>query len=412
MSQASHRRAGTRFGALRIAAFRRLLGAGMAMQLGNWVQRVALLWVLFELTGSAVQLAGLAFVSGIFVLVVSPFAGPLADRFGARRVLMLVALLQGLAAGAVAAVVLAGQASVPVLYALAVAQGIGSSLNGPMRNLLVYDAVGRDLLRNGLALNSVTGNLMRVVGPSIGGTIVAARGADLAFGVQAALLMLAVVLVAKLRIEATRSLVRSGVWSELRAGLQHLGENHAVRVNIFVALLASTLVYPYLQFMPVVVVESLGGTARELGLMQSSIGVGSLVGLWYVVAGRGGTTTMLWAACVYMGLIASFAQPSALPVAFGMLVVAGVAHSIFSTLNQALVQLNAAEEYRARVMGLFSMTGGVEPFSTLLLGVIVEAAGVATALAVYSGVAAVVVLALAVHATPGALRRRAGVPGG
>lgn len=82
MSEASHLRGANRLGALRYPAFRALLGAGMAMQLGTWIQRIALLWVVFQITGSAVQLAGLGFVSGIFVLLISPFAGPLADSVG------------------------------------------------------------------------------------------------------------------------------------------------------------------------------------------------------------------------------------------------------------------------------------------------------------------------------------------
>ena len=76
-------------GALKSPQFRLLLGAGMAMQLGQWIQRVALLWTVYDLTGSAVQLAGLGFLSNIFVLVLSPFVGPLADKYGARRVLLV-----------------------------------------------------------------------------------------------------------------------------------------------------------------------------------------------------------------------------------------------------------------------------------------------------------------------------------
>jgi MFS family permease len=410
VAEASHLRGASRLGALRLPAFRYLLGAGMAMQLGGWVQRIAMLWLVFELTGSAIQLAGLAFVSGIFVLVVSPFTGPLADTFGARRMLMAAALGQAAGALVVALAVFTGRESLPLLYAVTVVHGLGQAVNQPMRNLLVYEAVGRELLRNGLALNSITGNLMRVVGPSFGGVLVALRGADLAFGVQAVMLASAVLLVGRLRIEASRSAVRASVWSELGSAVEHLRENRLVLTNVFMALLASTLVYPYVQFMPVFVGDRLGGGAQELGIMQSAIGAGSLIGLWYVVAGRGGMSTMLWGGFVYMALVGTFAQFTSMPVAFGVLLVAGIAHSIFSTLNQALVQLNAGEEYRARVMGLYAMSSGVEPFSVMLLGVLVHAFGIANALAGYSGLAALITLALAVRATAHALRRRRAEP--
>ncbi|MDA0364970.1 MAG: MFS transporter [Chloroflexi bacterium] len=410
MSEASHLRAANRLGALRYPAFRALLGAGMAMQLGTWIQRIALLWVVFQITGSAVQLAGLGFVSGIFVLLISPFAGPLADSVGARRVLMGAAVGQAIAAAIVAATVLAGIESVPLLYFLATAQGVGNSLSQPMRNLLVYDAVGRDLLRNGLALNSITGNMMRVIGPSIGGAIVATRGADLAFAVQAVLLIAAVGLVAGLRVESTRSLVRAGVWSELRSGFAYVRGHRTVRVNIVMAVISSALVYPYMQFLPVVVVEQVGGAARELGFLQSAAGVGSLIGLWYVVSGRGGTTTMLWTAFVYMTLVAAFAQFASLELAFATLVIAGIAHSIYSTLNQALVQLNTEDQYRARVMGLYAMSGGLEPFGTMLLGALVQALGVSYAIGGFAGLAAVIAFVFAVTTTVGASRRPSRAP--
>ncbi|MQA00157.1 MAG: MFS transporter [Dehalococcoidia bacterium] len=398
-----------RLGALEQRPFRYLLAAGMAMQLGGWIQRIALLWVVFEITGSAVQLAGLGFASSIFVLVISPFSGPLADSFGARRVLMGASLFQAVAAIIVAVAVFTGHASLPLLYAVGIAHGIGQALNQPMRNLLVYDAVGRDKLRNGLALNALTGNLMRVVGPSLGGVMVAARGADLAFAAQAVLLIGSVVLVGRLHVDVRRSAMRLGGWRELGGGLAHLRENQAVRVNICMALLVSALVYPYMQFMPVFVTENLGGDELELGIMQSAVGVGSLIGLWYVVAGRGGTATMLWAGVVYMAGVAAFAQIEHLWVAFAVLSVAGVAHSLFSTLNQALVQLNTDEEYRARVMGLYTMTNGIEPFTLLALGVIVEFAGASIAIGAASGVAAVVTLRLALSATRSAIvgRRQA-----
>jgi hypothetical protein len=91
----------------------------------------------------------------------------------------------------------------------------------------------------------------------------------------------------------------------------------------------------------------------------------------------------------------------------GLLIAAGVVHSVFSTLNQALVQLNSGEAYRARMLGLYSMTGGIEPFSLLVLGVIIEALDVSTAMGVYAGMAAAITLVLALRET---LARRPAPP--
>lgn len=390
-----------RLAALRSPQFRLLMGAGMAMQLGQWIQRVALLWVVYDLTGSAVALGTIGFLSSIFVLVLSPLVGPLADRFGARRLLMLAAIGQATGAIVLAVAVFGDFASVPLLYTCAVGFGLGQAVNQPTRNLLVYDAVGRDLLRNGLALNGFTGNTMRVVGPSIGGLIVGLRGADLAFGIQAVLLTLAVFLVAGIH-SPTRPGARlspAAVTANIVDGFRHLRASRALLTSFTVATLVATFVYPYNQFMPVFVRENMHGTAWQQGVLYSGVGVGSLIGLWYVAAGRGGTRSMLWAGVGYMLLIATFEQMRNFYVAFAVLCTAGIVHSVFSTLNQALVQLNADEEYRARVMGSYSMVAGIEPFSILLLGPAIEHWGPAHAMGACAVFAALATLLLAVAAT-------------
>lgn len=388
-----------RFAALRSPQFRLLMGAGMAMQLGQWIQRVALLWVVYDITGSALALAGVNFVADIFVLILSPFVGPLADRLGARRLLMTSVSGQAITAVGIAAAVFTGHHSLTLLYAVSAGFGIGQAVNNTVRNVLVYDTVGRGLLKNGLALNGLTGNTMRVIGPSVGGVIVGLRGADLAFAVQAVLLVSAVFLVAGLKSQHNVTTTRGGVLTELAEGFRHVQQNSALRISFIITILTSALVYPYIGFMPVFVRENMGGTAIEQGWLFSGVGIGSLVGLWYVAAGRGGERSMLWAGAAYMALVGLFAQMGAFVPALVCLVVAGVVHSIFSTLNQALIQLNADPAHRARALGLYSMAGGIQPFAALVLGKLIKMYGPSGPMGVACAIAAVVTLLLAIRAT-------------
>ena len=120
--------------------------------------------------------------------------------------------------------------------------------------------------------------------------------------------------------------------------------------------------------------------------------------------------TMLWSGFAYMALLVAFTWMPHFWMAFGTLVVAGVAHSLYSTLNQALLQLNAGEEYRARVMGLYTWTGGLEPFTLLGLGVLVDRFGASNAVGVSIAIAAAITFALALDMTrseAGASRRAA-----
>ncbi len=391
--------AGGRFAALRSPQFRLLMGAGMAMQLGQWIQRVALLWVVYDVTESALALAGVNFLAEIFVLVVSPLVGPLADRVGARRLLMASAIGQAIVAVGIAGAVFVDRSSLPLLYVVSAGFGIGQAINGTVRNVLVYDTVGRDLLRNGLALNGITGNTMRVLGPSAGGVIVGLRGADLAFAIQALMLVVAVVLVWALKPAPAQGTARRSVLVELAEGVRHVRENAALRISFIMTLLTGALVYPYIGFMPVFVRENMGGTAIEQGWLFSGVGIGSLVGLWYVAAGRGAERSMLWAGAAYMVFVGAFAQMTLFVPALVCLVVAGVAHSIFSTLNQALIQLNAAPEQRARALGLYSMAGGIQPFAALVLGSFIKTYGPSGPMGLACAIAAVVTIALALRAS-------------
>ena len=395
MTNPNEEHRGTARDAIRLRSFRLLLLAGMGLQLGSWIQRVALLWLVYELTGSAAQLGGVAFVQTIFVLVIAPLTGPLADQIGARRALMSATTLQATGAVVLVIAVTGGWASLPLLYVVSVTYGVGQSINQPMRNLLVYDAVGRELLKPALALNALTGNLMRVVGPSIGGILVGFFGSEFAFMTQAVLLGASMGVVWMLRIDVTRAGERTSLIAEICSGISHVFQNRPVRTSILISLVTFTLVYPYIQFMAVFA-DELGGGAAGYGLLSSAIGVGSLIGSTYVATGRGGMRTMLWAGSIYMMLLVVFTQITQFWVAFGVLALAGIAHSLFSTLNQALLQLNSGEEYRARVMGLYTWAGGIEPFTVLGLGFLADRFGVTNTFGSSLAIAGVVAAVLAI----------------
>ena len=251
---------------------------------------------------------------------------------------------------------------------------------------------------------------MRIIGPTVGGLLIAAAGVGTAFALQAVLLAVSVVLVWLLPVESRRTRAGGGVLSELIGGARHLGANAALRDSVMVAAITSALVYPYLNFIPVFASENLDGGASAQGILLSAGGIGSMVGLWYVMAGRGGMRAMLWTSAMYMALVTMFTQSTHFWIAFALLVGAGVVHSVYMTLNQALVQLNAPEQYRARVMGIYSMMSGFEPFSVLALGPLIEAFGVSRATGSATGLAMVITLALAIGATLSERRRAAAAP--
>jgi MFS family permease len=164
----------------------RLYFGGQAVSFtGSWIQQIAAAWLVLEMTDSALAVGALALAQMLPITLLGLFVGTLIDRFEVRRVAICTEIGQLLVAATLAALTLGGWIQVWQIYALAVVQGICQSIGGPSRHALVFQMVGPDDLANAVGLNSSLGTTARVVGPAIGGAIVALAGAGVAFTVNA-----------------------------------------------------------------------------------------------------------------------------------------------------------------------------------------------------------------------------------
>ena len=174
------------FGSLRRHRNYRLYFAGSGISfIGTWMQQIAAYWLVLELTGSAVAVGALALVQTLPITVLALVGGAVADRVDLRR--MVVSCETVLAAQAAVLCVLALSGSIQVwqLYVLGFVQGVALALDMPARHTLVFSIVGRDDLTNAVALTSSLGTTARIVGPAVGGVVVATAGAGVAFGLNA-----------------------------------------------------------------------------------------------------------------------------------------------------------------------------------------------------------------------------------
>ena len=166
-----------------------------------------------------------------------------------------------------------------MVYVFAAAAGIVEALAGPIRNLLVFDTAGPDEMTNAVALNALGGNAMRVIGPAIGGALIALVGTEGTFTVQAVCLAVAVLLTAQLhRSMPTGPRSKEGVFASVASGLKYVVRDRRMALIVTMAILPSLLVYPYVTFLPVFATDVLKSDEKAYGYLAAAVGLGFVAG--------------------------------------------------------------------------------------------------------------------------------------
>lgn len=347
------------------------------------MQSMALGWLALELSNSAL-VVGLVVAAGSFpILLLSLPAGVLVDRGNKLRIVTLSQAALLLPAAGLWWFTWTGHATVPWLVALATLSGIIGSVEIPARQALMIDLVGRDDLRDAIALNSSGFNLARIVGPAIGAFIVAHFGIAWCFGVNA---------LSYLTVLAGLSLVRLPPWQPpmitgapmqvLRDGLAYAMRDRRVRGLLELVAVFSVLGIPYIALMPVLARERLGLDASGYGLMLSVLGIGGLTGALSLAAAgsllhrRGRVLSR--AALTYAGLLivlAAVRQPLA---AYVLLFATGFLMIVNNATANTLLQTIVPDEYRGRLMSIYSLIviGLPQVLGAVGGGVVARAVGV------------------------------------
>ncbi len=275
------------FRALRHANFRRFfVGQGLSL-IGTWLQQIAMGWVTWRLSGSALLLGVVAFCSNVGILALGPFAGVIADHVNRRRALFVTQSL--LLAQAVTLAVLAalGRMEVWHLVACALWLGVVSAFDIPLRqSLYVHLVDARADLPNAIALNSLLVNSARVVGPALAGLLLAAAGEALCFALNALSFVAVIIAISRLewpREEAPPPL-RGGFWASWKEGAGYaLGFAPVRALLVLVALVAWTIT-PYSSLMPIYAGQIYGGGPHTLGFLLAAAGTGALATTTYLAS--------------------------------------------------------------------------------------------------------------------------------
>jgi MFS transporter, DHA1 family, staphyloferrin A biosynthesis exporter len=355
------------------------LGTGV-MSAGQWLQQVTLSWLVFEMTGSAFQLGVVNGLRMAPFIVTSLWSGVLADRVDRRRLLLVTQVYLALSCLVIALLLIAGRAEVWHLYAFTFISGVGWSFSGPVRQALVPSLVPRPELLNAISLTSAAFNLTRMLGPAIGGLMIAAFGGGATFLVQAALYAGVVLLILPMRLPpSTASASSVSALESMREGLRYVAAHPPVLSLLLLALVPMTLgLASYQGLLPIFAAEIYGIGAVGLGVLLSASGLGSFIATAAIASlgdlGRKGQVQIV--ALLALGLLmAGFGLTTWLPAALLFLLLAGAAQMAYMTLNQTLLQTSISDEVRGRVSSLYMLNNGLVPGFAFAAGAIAAAIG-------------------------------------
>jgi len=387
----------------------RLLYCGNMLQFGAMQMQMLVRGVLvYDLTGSFAALGMVSLANAIPGLIFSLLGGVVADRAPKKTVIQTAQVINMVNAAVLSSLAGFGVLRFEHLLASAVMIGAVNAIMMPSRQSIIPDLVGREKLMNAVALNTSAQNLMQLIGPGIGGAMLAFASPAAVFGVNSALYFGAVTFTFRLPKKPLYSYgeqnARAGVVKkkagglrDIVEGLKYVGHDKTIRTLIAVNFLIVTVSMPYSMMLPGFVKDVLHEGSSQQGILMSISGVGAMVGSLFVASSSGmgrGKLFMTYATLLGFALIA-FSLSTNFLVTMPIMLLIGAGTAGRMSLGQVLIQSYSADEYRGRVMAVWMMQFNLVAFGTFGAGMLAEWVGPQLAI---GGMACWLVIAMALVA--------------
>jgi len=371
------------FAALATRNYRLFAAGSLVSNVGTWMQRVAQDWLILTLTASAGALGVTTGLQFLPILLFSPLAGVVADRYPKRAVLTVTQLVLGITAATLGLLAVTGLAQPWHVYLLAFVFGTGAAFDVPARQAFVNEMVSPDRLTNAVALNSASFNLARMIGPALAGLLIAALGSGVtATGwvilVNAATYAAVVVSLARMRSsELTPTTPIARARGQLREGVRYVRGRPDLLLVMGVLFCAGTFGLNFQMTTALMATEVFEQGAGGFGILGSIIAVGSLAGSLLAARRSRSRQRLVIVAAVAFGVIVLVAglMPTYLTFAL-VLPLCGFAALTVITAANSFVQMAAAPQMRGRVMALYlTVFMGGTPIGSPMLGWVAEQFG-------------------------------------
>lgn len=370
--------------------------------IGTWIQNTTQGWLVLQITSKNASLL-LGIISALQftpLLLFSLFSGVIVDRFSKKKLLlftqsglMLMAILQG---------VLVKTNAIRYWHLMIIAFLVGclNSIDFPTRQSFVVELVGKEDLMNGIALNSTVFNAARIVGPGIGGLLIGYFGIAYCYFINAFSFIPVLYGIYKMqgiKAKVTKKNFKGNILNDVKEGLRYISKNKILVRTFAVITIMGIFAFNYNVLIPIFSTEVLGLDSKSYGFLMSSLGAGSLIGALTMATKRKGApkekfiqfvSYMVSILLIIIGILKSYYTLAM------FLALIGVFNVMFSTNANSRVQLNSKDEYRGRVMSVYSMLfSGVTPIGSLFTGAICNNFGPQKAF-IFSGILSIFLLTM------------------
>lgn len=360
----------------------RLFFAGQSVsQIGTWMQRTGVSWLVYSITHSTFMLGLTVFSMQFPSFLLSLFGGILSDRHNRYRILLITQSASMVQAMLLAALVLRGHYRVWEILALSALLGTINAFDVPARQPLVHELISdKSELPNALALNSSMVNLARMLGPALSGIVLETWGAGICFLINALSFFAVIGSLLLLRLPPYEPLrTRTEIFRELGEGFTYLKRTPSIGIIILMLALMALLVLPYNTLMPVFAKEVFHGDAATYGYINSFIGLGAIAGTFFLASlhSEANFRKVLLINTLLLGFgLMLFSHTALFPPAMVFAVMSGFGTMSQTAISNTIIQVESDARMRGRVISYFAMTlFGMMPLGSLLTGAISQRIG-------------------------------------
>ncbi|ARV60745.1 MFS transporter [Nostocales cyanobacterium HT-58-2] len=355
-------------------------GQGISL-IGSWMTQIATIWLVYGLTNSPFMLGIVGFTSQIPSFFLTPFGGLFVDRFSRHRTIIATQILAMIQSLALAVLTFTGMIQIWHIIALSLFQGFINAFDAPARQAFVPELVERrDDLANAIAINSTMFNGARLVGPAIGGLLIARVGTAYCFLIDGLSYIAVIIALLAMKIKPWRTTVTNdNPLQRIKEGFVYAFGFPPIRSILLLSALVSFFGMQYTILVPVFAEEILKGGAETLGFLMAASGVGALAGGIYLATRQTvvglGRLIVLGPAVLGIGLI-FFALSRLLPLSLLTMLFIGLGTIIQIASGNTVLQTIVEEDKRGRVMSLYTMSFlGTIPIGNLVAGALARQIG-------------------------------------
>jgi len=361
----------------------RIFFSGLAVSVpGTWMQMTAQAWLVLELTGSPLSLAVVTSLQFLPVMLLSLIGGALADRFPRRRLMMITQSLGATQAIILGLLCITGTVSIWHIYILAMTLGVINALDAPLRQVFVSELVPPAYLPNAIAMGSLAQNLGRIIGPAIGGIVIAAFGVATAYFLNALTFCAMITALASLRgseFQPRKLASKQPLLGQVREGLSYARRTPPVLFLLIATAFIGLFGQNFTTMVPLISTYLVHADAAEFGILNSCLGTGSFSAAAVLTTRGAPSTRRILIAGISFGLVLfAISFSSSLIVSGVMFFMVGAAAVTFSASMNTSLQLWAPPEMRGRLVSMINLLIP-SPIGPMLTGLAASTLGVAMA---------------------------------